>query len=265
MSFSFDISVVEKCTQTLICLKFDLFSRGPAVLLCSTMWLPSRRTAAYRNFASCRYVCAGSISAKAQLAGRLLIQQPAAPRAAWQGLGQVWRGGDGPTRPSLSSRAADADAVSSSPCPSEDTLLLLIRVTHTLMIKRCSSRRHRPGAGARSRDAVNLTESRPVSMCCAHFSLVPFADDREDAEPTDEQQRQESGQGMQLHGEAAGRLGVHLHDPGWFMTDVAAFLCSDASQDRRAAEAAFVRELPVRTCHHHDRMLCVRCVENLKD
>lgn len=35
-----------------------------------------------------------------------------------------------------------------------------------------------------------------------------------DAEPTDEQQRQESGPGMQLHREAAGRLRVHLHDPG---------------------------------------------------
>lgn len=82
--------LLKKCTQTVICLKFDLFSGGPAVLLCSTMWLPSRRTAAYRNFASCRYVCEGSISAKAQLAGRLLIQQPEALRAAWQGLGQVW-------------------------------------------------------------------------------------------------------------------------------------------------------------------------------
>lgn len=42
--------------------------------------------------------------------------------------------------------------------------------------------------------------------------LLPHA--CEDAEPTDEQQHQESGQGMQLHREAAGRLGVHLHDPG---------------------------------------------------
>ena len=48
----------------------------------------------------------------------------------------------------------------------------------------------------------------------ALLSLVPFTDDREDAEPPDEQQHQESGPGMQLHREAAGRLGVHLHDPG---------------------------------------------------
>lgn len=51
-------------------------------------------------------------------------------------------------------------------------------------------------------------------MCCAPFSLVPYTDDREDAEQTDEQQHQESGQGMQLHCEAAGRFGVHLHDSG---------------------------------------------------
>jgi len=63
-----------------------------------------------------------------------------------------------------------------------------------------------------------VTEGEPVSMCCVHLSLVPFADDREDAEPTDEQQHQESGQGMQLHCETAGRFGVHLHDSGQWGT-----------------------------------------------
>ncbi|MEQ2217467.1 hypothetical protein XENOCAPTIV_011310 [Xenoophorus captivus] len=95
-------------------------------------------------------------------------------------------------------------------------------------------------------------------MCCVRFLLVPFADDRKDAEPTDEQQRQESGQGMQLHGEAAGRLGVHLHDPDSFMTDVAVFLCSDASRDIQAAEAGFVREVPVKT-HAIIMTACCAC------
>lgn len=115
MFWFFFFLLIFQLLKNVICLKFDLFSGGPAVLLCSTMWLPSRRTAAYRNFASCRCVCEGSSSAKAQLAGRLLIQQPAALRAAWQGLGQVWWRDDGPTGPSLSSRTAGAGAVSSSP------------------------------------------------------------------------------------------------------------------------------------------------------
>lgn len=53
-----------------------------------------------------------------------------------------------------------------------------------------------------------------MCVCSAPFSVVRYADDREHAEPTDEQQHQESGPGMQLHREAAGRLGVHLHDSG---------------------------------------------------
>lgn len=89
---------------------------------------------------------------------------------------------------------------------------------HTL-IKRCLTaaahcRCRWPGVGPRHRDAVNVTEDKLVCMCCLPFSLVPYTDDREDAEPTDEQQHQESGQGMQLYCETAGRLGVHLHDSG---------------------------------------------------
>lgn len=62
-----------------------------------------------------------------------------------------------------------------------------------------------------------------VCMCRETFSLVPYADDRENAEPTDEQQHQESGQGMQLHCEAAGRFGVHLHDSGQLGTNLFCF------------------------------------------
>lgn len=51
-------------------------------------------------------------------------------------------------------------------------------------------------------------------MSALHLCLVQFADDRKDAEQADEQQHQESGQGMQLYRETAGRLGVHLHDSG---------------------------------------------------
>uniref|UniRef100_A0A3B5LXH8 FERM domain-containing protein n=1 Tax=Xiphophorus couchianus TaxID=32473 RepID=A0A3B5LXH8_9TELE len=36
------------------------------------MWLPSRRTAAYRNFASCRCVCEGSISTIEKMLSRLM-------------------------------------------------------------------------------------------------------------------------------------------------------------------------------------------------
>lgn len=57
-----------------------------------------------------------------------------------------------------------------------------------------------------------MTAERAKLACV--LSAVPRADDREDAEPTDEQQHPESGQGMQLHREAAGRFGVHLHDSG---------------------------------------------------
>lgn len=55
-------------------------------------------------------------------------------------------------------------------------------------------------------------------MTAEQTCMRPLPHAREDAEPTDEQQHQESGQGMQLHREAAGRFGVHLHDPGQWGT-----------------------------------------------
>lgn len=74
---------------------------------------------------------------------------------------------------------------------------------------RCRS----PGVGPNNGRVINVTAER--TWMCATFSVVPYTDTyREDAEPTDEQQHQESGQGMQLHREAAGRFGVHLHDSG---------------------------------------------------
>lgn len=56
-----------------------------------------------------------------------------------------------------------------------------------------------------------------TSMLCAVF-VVPFTDtEQEDAEPFHEWQHQESGTRIQLYREAAGWLGVHLHDPGQFL------------------------------------------------
>lgn len=131
---------------------------------------------------------------------------------------KVWWGGDSLTGPERSSSSSYSSSV---PTPHwlEKRSTSLSPRSHTL-IKRCTTaaclhtRCRWPGVGAKTRDAVNASEHKLVCMCCVHLSVVPFADDREDAEPTNEQQHQESGQGMQLHREAAGRLGVHLHDPG---------------------------------------------------
>ena len=188
---------------------------------------PPGPTAVYRNVSCRRDLREGITSLRAQLAGRLAIQLPPPAQRHCSGMATARRrGGEGVVRgvtgwegERQKERERSSSSIISSPLqkdasrPARDDALVL----RTVAVSPVSDRVLDP----RPHRSLMWPDIKVVRACVQGASLSSSRSThthtqahREDAEPPDEQQRQEPGPGMQLHREAAGRLRVHLHDPG---------------------------------------------------